>query len=369
MSAFVAAYGLGDYDAISLRKVLTGKKAGTGIGIGGLYESVSGSATPQDFETMMQMIYLRFQKPRFDAKAHEVLLSQNRIRVQQMEGQPQKMMQDSLSLISTDYNPRTLLFNEAYLDKITLDRIEKVYRDRICDASDFTFIIVGNVEQEVAKAMVEKYIGSIPSLNRHEKWVDRKVRGPKGKVEKVLYFPLQNPKSTVLVSFTHEMKYTLKDGYLVDILANILTNRYTKSIREEQGGTYGVGVSGNVSREPVNSYNISMQFDCDPAKAAELKPLLYAEVDKVIKDGVTTEELDKVVKNALKESEQSKNHNGYWMSVLTSYYQMGIDLNDPKNYEEIMKSLTPKDVQDFTKRFFKNADVLDLILAPDSAKK
>lgn len=369
VSAFVAAYGLGDYDAISLRKVLTGKKAGTGIGIGGLYESVSGSATPQDFETMMQMIYLRFQKPRFDAKAHEVLLSQNRIRVQQMEGQPQKMMQDSLSLISTDYNPRTLLFNEAYLDKITLDRIEKVYRDRICDASDFTFIIVGNVELEVAKAMVEKYIGSIPSLNRHEKWVDRKVRGPKGKVEKVLYFPLQNPKSTVLVSFTHEMKYTLKDGYLVDILANILTNRYTKSIREEQGGTYGVGVSGNVSREPVNSYNISMQFDCDPAKAAELKPLLYAEVDKIIKDGVTTEELDKVVKNALKESEQSKNHNGYWMSVLTSYYQMGIDLNDPKNYEEIMKSLTPKDVQDFTKRFFKNADVLDLILAPDSAKK
>ena len=84
---------------------------------------------------------------------------------------------------------------------------------------------------------------------------------------------------------------------------------------------------------------------------------------------VGNEEFDKVVKNALKESEQSKNHNGYWMSVLTSYYQMGIDLNDPKNYEEIMQSLTPKDVQDFTKRFFKNADVLDLILAPDSAKK
>ena len=369
VSVFVNSYGLGDYDAIELQKIMTGKQAGTGISVNGLYENVSGAASPKDFETMMQMIYLRFQKPRFDAQAHDVMITRNRIHAKQMEGQPQKMMQDSLSMISTNYNPRTLLFNEAYLDKLTLDRVEKIYRDRICDASDFTFFIVGNVEQDVAKAMAEKYIGSIPSLNRHEKWIDRKVRAPKGKVEKVLYFPLQNPKSTVIVSFYNEMKYNLKDGYIVNILGNILTNRYTTSIREEQGGTYGVGVSGSASLEPVNSFSINMQFDCDPAKAAELKPLLYVEIDKVIKDGVTEEELSKVVKNALKESEQSKNHNSYWMSVLMNYYKTGVDLNDPKNYEDILKALTPKDIQDFAKKFFKNADVLDLILAPTSAQK
>ena len=369
VGVFVGAYGLGDFDAIALDKILTGKKAGTGVGVSGLYETVSGASTPQDFETMMQMIYLRFQKPRFDAEAHDVLLSRNRIRVQQIKDQPQKMMQDSVSLIASNYNPRTLLFNEAYLDKLTLDRVEKVYRDRINDASDFTFILVGNVEQEVAKAMVEKYIGSIPSQNRHEKWIDRKVRGPKGKVEKVLYFPLENPKSTVMVSFTKEMKYNLKDGYIVDILSNILSNRYTTSIREEQGGTYGVGVSGSTSLEPVNSYNISMNFDCDPSKAADLKPLLYVEVENIIKDGVTAEELDKVVKNSLKESEQGKNHNSYWMSVLTTYCKTGIDINDPKNYEDILKALKPKDIQNFAKKFFKDANVLDLILAPTSAQK
>ena len=247
--------------------------------------------------------------------------------------------------------------------------MEKVYRDRISDASDFTFFIVGNVDKEVVKPMVEKYIGSIPSLNRNEKWIDRKVRGPKGKVEKVLYFPLENPKSTVLLAFNKEMKYDLKDAYCTNILSNILTNRYTKSIREEQGGTYGVGVSGSVSREPVTSYSIEMSFDCDPDKAATLKPLLYVEVEKVMKEGVTTEELDKVVKNALKESEQSKNHNSYWMSVLNNYYRTGINIADPKNYEDILKALTPKDVQNFAKKFFKDANVIDLILAPTSDKK
>ena len=366
---FMGAYGLGDYDAIALQKVLTGKRVGTSVSIGGLYENVGGASSPQDFETMMQMIYMRFEKPRFDAKAHEVIISRNRINLKQMENQPQKIMQDSVTLIASNYHPRTLLFNEDYLNKLTIDRIEKVYKDRICDASDFTFFIVGNVEEDVAKAMTEKYIGSIPSLNRQEKWVDRKVRGPQGKVEKVLYFPLQNPKSTVMVLFSKEMKRTVKDAYAVNILASILTNRYTKSIREEQGGTYGVGVSGDSSLEPVNMFNVTMQFDCDPANAAQLKPLLYAEVDKVIKNGITTEELDKVIKNTLKEAEQGKNHNSYWMSVLTTYYQTGINVNDPKNYEDILKAMTPKDIQDFAKRFFKGANVLDLILAPESAKK
>lgn len=369
VGGFVGAYGLGDYDAIALRKVLTGKKAGCSVAIGSLYETVSGSATPQDFETMMQLLYLRFQKPRFDSQAHDVIIERNRIRVKQMEGQPQKMMQDSISMIAANYNPRVMLYNDAYLDKLTLDKMEKVYRDRISDASDFTFFIVGNVDKEVVKPMVEKYIGSIPSLNRNEKWIDRKVRGPKGKVEKVLYFPLENPKSTVLLAFNKEMKYDLKDAYCTNILSNILTNRYTKSIREEQGGTYGVGVSGSVSREPVTSYSIEMSFDCDPDKAATLKPLLYVEVEKVMKEGVTTEELDKVVKNALKESEQSKNHNSYWMSVLNNYYRTGINIADPKNYEDILKALTPKDVQNFAKKFFKDANVIDLILAPTSDKK
>lgn len=369
VGGFVGAYGLGDYDAIALRKVLTGKKAGCSVAISSLYETVSGSATPQDFETMMQLLYLRFQKPRFDSQAHDVIIERNRIRVKQMEGQPQKMMQDSISMIAANYNPRVMLYNDAYLDKLTLDKMEKVYRDRISDASDFTFFIVGNVDKEVVKPMVEKYIGSIPSLNRNEKWIDRKVRGPKGKVEKVLYFPLENPKSTVLLAFNKEMKYDLKDAYCISILSNILTNRYTKSIREEQGGTYGVGVSGSVSREPVTSYSMEMNFDCDPDKAATLKPLLYVEVEKVMKEGVTTEELDKVVKNALKESEQSKNHNSYWMSVLNNYYRTGINIADPKNYEDILKALTPKDVQNFAKKFFKDANVIDLILAPTSDKK
>ena len=110
---------------------------------------------------MLQLLYLRFEKPRFDKEAHEAMMSRNRASIANMEKNPQKIMKDSISLIMSNYNPRTLLFNEKYLDQISIEKIEQVYRDRIKDASDFTFFIVGNIDAETVKPLVEKYIGSI----------------------------------------------------------------------------------------------------------------------------------------------------------------------------------------------------------------
>ena len=171
----IGAYGLGDFDAVTLRKMLTGKMASCSVSVGSMSESVSGSSTPKDFETMLQLLYLRFEKPRFDAEAHEAIMSRNRAAIANQQKNPQKIIQDSISLIMSDYNPRTLLFNEKYLDRISLEKIEEVYRDRIKDASDFTFFIVGNIDADTVKPLVEKYIGSLKSVNRKETWRDRKA--------------------------------------------------------------------------------------------------------------------------------------------------------------------------------------------------
>lgn len=363
-SSFVGAYGLGDYDAVALQKALTGKKASCSVGINSLYETVNGNATPQDFETMMQMLYLRFEKPRFDAYAHNMVLDRTRILMQQMEGKPNKIRQDSIQWISTNYNPRTIPMSEKDLGELTMDKVEKVYRDRIADASDFTFFIVGNIEAETVKPMVEKYIGSIASTHRNEKWIDRKVRNPKGKVEKVIELPLETPKTTVLVFFSKEMPYSVKENLEVSMLASILDLRYTENIREKEGGTYGVSVHGDVSREPVGMYSMSMQFDCEPDRAEHLKSLVYAELDKIQKEGVTAEELNKIVLNMNKNREQIKRHNSYWMNVLNSYYRMGINTDDPANFENIVNSMTPEDIQNFAKKLFKDADILDIMFVP-----
>ncbi|KIO46527.1 MULTISPECIES: M16 family metallopeptidase [Porphyromonadaceae] len=360
----VGAYGLGDYDNITLGKLLTGKRAGSKVSIGSLSESVGGSSIPKDFETLMQLIYLRFEKPRFDKEVHNTLMQRQYAAIANMQKNPQKIMQDSIDLITSNYNPRTLLVNKEFFDRVSIEQIEEIYRDRIKDASDFIFFIVGNIDAEIAKTMAEKYIGSIKSYNRKETWRDNKVRGPKGKTEKVIEIALTTPKTTVITHHSKEMKYSVANNIYNNILKGILDLRYTENIREKEGGTYGVGVNAGSSREPYQSYSMTMNFDCDPDKAEHLKSLLYVEIDKLMKEGPTQEELDKVVTTMKKNREQGKEHNSYWLNALTTYFISGININDPKNFDKIVDSVKPKDIQNFAKKLFKGADVVDLMFVP-----
>lgn len=363
-ASFIGGFGVGDFDPITLKKMLTGKMASCGVSINGMSESVSGSSTPNDVETMLQLLYLRFEKPRFDATLFESIMNRNRAMLPNIVNNPQKIMKDSIQRIMSNYSPRNLIFNENYLDQLSLEKMEKVYRDRIKDASDFTFFIVGNIDENVIKPLVEKYIGSLKSENRKENWRDNHVRGPKGKTVKEIEIALETPKATVITNFSKDMKYSVYNNLCNNILQGILDLRYTENIREKEGGTYGVGVQAGSVREPYSNYSMTMQFDCDPDKAAHLKSLIYAELEQIQKQAPTQEEMNKVITNLQKNREQSKNHNSYWMNAIQNYYISGINPADPKNFEDILNKLTPKDIQKFAQTLFKGADIVDMTFKP-----
>ena len=359
-AGFASASGVGDFDVIALGKLLTGKQASCEVGIGNLAETVSGFSVPGDFEIMLQLLYLRFEKPRFDREVYESIQNRNRAALKFMKNSPQSIMQDSMSLIMSDYHPRTLLYNEAYLDRMDLAEMERIYRERIKDASDFTFFIVGNIDAETVKPLVEKYIGSLKSDYRKETWRDNGVRSPKGKTVKVIELDLETPKATVITNFLKEMKYSVRNNICNAILKGILNLRYTENIREKEGGTYGVNLDASSSRDPYACYTMMMVFDCDPERADHLKSLIYAETERIMREAPTAEEFNKVVAAMRKGREQSKPHNGYWMNALYDYYLTGINPADPKNFEEILDKLTPKDIQKFAKSLFKGADLVDM---------
>jgi len=367
MPQFMGMFGVGEFDATTLKKMLTGKTVNLGVGLSKLNESFSGSSAPKDFETMMQLLYLQFEKPRFDKEAYEALKGRYAGMVANLSNNPQKVMGDSLTLILTCNHPRTKLMTPALINELSLEQMEKIYRDRITDAGDFTFFIVGNLEEEKVKPLVEKYIGSLTDKPRTEKWVDNNMLGPKGKTTREISIPMQVNKATVIVNYKKEDAYNAKSNLTMDILNGILRLRYTEEIREKEGGTYGVSVSSSKVHFPKAEKSLELMFDAEPERSAHLKSILYREIDKIVANGPTAEDLDKVVKNMLKDREQSKLHNSYWMGTLADFYQNNINSDAPENFEKILASVTIADVKKFAAGFFKTADVVDVIFLP--AKK
>jgi len=361
---FMGAYGVGEFDAITLNKVLTGKSASVNPSLNGLSEGFRGNCRTQDFETMMQLLYLQFEQPRFDEEAYNALLARYKAYIANQGENPKKIMQDSVTLIMADYHPRARLMNESFLNDMSFQRMKEIYLDRFQDASDFTFFIVGDVPEDEVKMMAAKYIGNMKSSNRGENWIDHEVNIPEGETVKNIPLKMTEAKATVIIKYNDEMDYTPANRIAMSVMEGVLDLRYTESIREKEGGTYGVGVRASTSHYPKPEGAVSISFDCDPERAADLIPLVYVEIEKLMKEGPTQEDLDKVTKNILKGRAESKENNGYWMGVISNYYIHGINSDLPENYETIVNNLTVKDVKKVAKKFFAKADKVQLTFEP-----
>lgn len=364
LTSLITMYGVGDFDAMGLQKMLTGKNVSLELSLRNLSEGLNGTASPQDMETMMQLVYLHFNQPRFDKEAHDAILDRYMAFVVNMNNNPQKVMGDSLSLIMTDYNPRTRVLDQEFLQDVDYERIEEIYRDRFADASDFFFIIVGSMEEEEVKLLAQKYIGSIGDLERTETWIDRKVNEPEGKVEKTIPMTLATPKANVNILINEELAYSPYHLMVLNVIEGILDLRYVESIREEEGGTYGVGIMTSLSKWPTEKALMQINFDCDPERAVDLKEKVYAELDILATEGPSEEDLSKTVENILKDRQENKEHNSYYLSTLYNYYLYGINFDDPANYEDIVKSLTVKDVKKVMQSFYDEPNIVDVVFVP-----
>lgn len=364
MNGLISSYGLGKFNQMDLAQKLAGIQARCGVSVSGGTENVNGSTTPKDLETMFKLLYLRFEEPRFDKEIHDVTMQKYLELIPTMKKDPSSIMQDSLSLIMSNYSPRTVLLSEETINKVDINKIEEIYRDRFNGVKDFTFFIVGNAPEDSVKAYAEKYIGSIRE-GKKDKKVEGTVHSPFGITKKVIEVPMTDEKCSVIVNISKRMSTkNRKVSYTNLILARLLSLRYTEDIREKEGGTYGVQVQQGSSASPVSKYSLTMQFDCNPDRAEHLKNLIYKGIDSVAQSGPSAEELDKIKKSMLNSYEQSKNHNSYVLNTVYNYYMNGYNQADPKNYEDILESITVEDVMKHAARYTDKRDVIDIMFVP-----
>ncbi|QZT38013.1 insulinase family protein [Halosquirtibacter xylanolyticus] len=365
-SSFAENYGAGNFDAIALKKMLTGKRVGVSMNINDLQEKIQASSVPADFETMMQLLYLKFESPRFDKDAFDALKSRYAAFVASLSNNPDVIKRDSISLITNDHNPRVMNLSPAFIESLDFDMMKKTYLDRMQDASDFTFVLVGNVKEDEAKKMVCKYIASLTSTNRKEKFVDRRVTFPKENVETVIPIKLETPKTTEYMEFNQYMPYSAHNDLCMDIVQAVLDLRFTEKVREEAGGTYGVVVRASFSQYPKSQASLLIRFDCKPDRSKELMEVVKAQITQMLKEGISEEDYNKTVKNIQKNLEQGKNHNSYYANVISAYAVKGIDKTSKKSDPEVVLANTSKkDVEKFARKFFKKAKRIHIEFVPE----
>jgi len=150
-------------------------------------------------------------------------------------------------------------------------------------------------------------------------------------------------------------------------LCDILDVRYTESIREEQGGTYGVSVRPSMNKYPYENYSVRIQFDCDPQNVDKLKAIVYEEIEKIKNEGPIAKDLNGVKENKLKTRAESLEKNGFWMAKLQSFDYNQEDPKEMFKYEEYVDKMSAESLKEAANRFFGD-NTVEVILLPANAE-
>ena len=360
---FLRNTGVSKFSGTTLPKMLAGKSAGANPYISNLSHGISASSTPKDIETALQLLYLVFTDPRFDEAEFQTGIEQIKAVLPNIQKDPDFRFQIEKEKIFYNNNPRVLALDEELLAKANLATIERVYRQLFKDAAGAEVTIIGNVDIATLKPLVEKYIGSLPKGKKATDWnADNCIAVAEGQIEKTVNLEMQTPKSTVHQLYTAYLPVDIKTSVTLDAANYILDMIYTKTIREEQGGTYGVGSALQGRRKPEPRIDIHVLFTTNVESAEKLSQIAIDELKKYAENGPTQEQFNMAVENMKKNLPEKRISNSYWLGALDHYYEYGVDYD--KEYEAAINSLTPEDIKNILQAILAQGNFIEVTLAP-----
>jgi len=346
-----------------INKFMTGKIASAYPYISSTTEGFTGGSTPKDMEYMFQMIYAYFTDLNFDPNAFQGYK-------QKESGFYDNMMSDPNMYFTKEFygylmqnNPRfTGLIPDAKAWKRTEYKLAyDKYKERFADASDFVFYFVGNIDDKQLEGYSEKYLASLPSLNRKEEMKDLGYRLLPGEHKKVVKKGT-DPKSSVSIMFYGETKYDAKEALALQALGEVLTIKLIEELRENESGVYGASARGSMSKVPVGSYFFNIGFPCGPENAETLIASALRELQKIIDNGPQEKDLDKFKEGELLDYKEDVKTNRFWVNSLQKAYVNNENPENILNFEERIKALTAKDIQEVAKKYTSKDKVIGILM-------
>ncbi|MFR9650342.1 MAG: insulinase family protein [Rikenellaceae bacterium] len=362
-NALISSMGLGEFSATNLRRATTGKNAWASRSVGSETSSVSGGSTPEDLETMLQLIYLQFTSPRYDETDYNNMMETMRNNIANQLLSPNIQAYSEYQDVLYGGEPTKQINNLENLAQVSFSHLETINDALFSDANDFRFTIIGNVDLDTLKPLVEQYIGSLPTAGEKLEWLDDGVRKVRGEVSHDFSTRMEQPKVKVMYHIYSQEPFTLRKSIVKTFLKDALDDIYLNRIREEKGGTYGVGVSVGNERRPEEQFTLSINFDTNVEMADELMEDVLAGVEEIINQGVSPEQMNKTREFLLKDFENKREDNNNWIYLIRELYDHNLDRLGES--VDIINGITSEEVSALAAQIYQSGNIVKVVMRPE----
>lgn len=168
MDQVIENSALGGHTINQLHRMLSGRQLGISFILNDPNEQLSGGCQSADLETLLQLCYLYFTDVSIDPEAFQSLKTRIRSQLSQASYNPKMTYSDSIG--STIYcgNPMYRNICPEEVDLLDGDRVLELYRQRVANAGDYCFSLVGAFTVDEVRPLIKKYLASLPDNGKRE---------------------------------------------------------------------------------------------------------------------------------------------------------------------------------------------------------
>ncbi|MEN2401446.1 insulinase family protein [Flavobacterium sp. MC2016-06] len=356
--------GLGNFDVEALTDKLTGKNVAIKPTLNAVQEGFQGNSSKQDVETLLQLLYMQFEQPRFDENQYTKMVTKLQNSLDNNLTNDNKVYTDTISLLNSNHNPRVPIFDQKYMSQLDFNKAQQIYKERFQNAADFNFFFVGNFPDNMLE-LVQQYIGSIFSdKNQLETFKNISITPKKGISKSTILRDMAVPKTSIYLRLTKESAYTLEDNLKLYLIKELLSKKYLEIIRESEGGSYGVNVSTSFKRLPVSNFSMEISFDSNPEKSDKLLKVVYEQIALIQKNLGNAEDIKSIKNTLLKLNKESIDKNSFWLSKLISKSLYNEPIVTETAYEKIVNDITAEDIRTYAKKIFADPNIVEVMMRP-----
>ena len=353
---------------------LKAKLSVTGSSVGAYAD---GKTTKENLVSTLRLVADMLKNPSLPTAEFEQMRNQLLIGIESSKSEPSALASEALNK-HFDTWPKGHPLNKKNIDEsiISIQQAKRAdamsfHRD-FYDASNAQIAVVGDFDPASIKAELETLFGSWNNAKSYQR-IAEPYHQPSA-----LDVQIKTPdkaNAVLLMQTNHALGWEHPDypGFVVGMRilgGGQLKSRLADRIRQKDGLSYGVGSSFSSSAYE-NSGSISGYAIAAPENVGKVELAFREEITRLLKDGISQEELNDAVAGSLKERNVSRADDAWLANRLQFNLDINYTMDQMQDYENLLRALKIEDVNSALRKHIK-PEQLSFVSAGDfdaAAKK
>lgn len=282
---------------------------------------IDGTVSSQNIESLLKIMHQIFVDDKLTEESMKIVVEREKNTIRQRYLDKDQTFEVMHLALNTQNSKSLKSLSLRGIKRVNLEKAQEFYKESFTNPNDFIAIIVGDLDLDKTRELVNKYFGSLTS--------DPSIKAPC--CSEIPSFPEGITRRVIPARTAHDaytrisipFTKTFDDNTVISL--ELMTLYFEKELRilmqKEVGKTYGIDVSYELPLFPFKSpVWITINFHSLKEDASRIEKKIIEKLKMIQTEGIANQSLDEIKKHQKNSDDFWQHDNNYWLASLMNYY-------------------------------------------------